>query len=189
MEKFWDQVASLISLTPEGKNLLSDATSIQSLKKGELVLPQDSVCRHMYFIEKGLLRIYYIKDGKEITEWLALDGNFCFSIISFFQQTPSRLIIECIEDSEIIYISRDGLLQLSDRNLEMARFFRILITKSLIFSQIRMESIQFETASKRYQILLRQQPEIIRRVPLMYIASFLGITFETLSRIRAQITN
>lgn len=186
MEKFWKKVESMVSLTPEGKTILADICSVRLLNKGDFVLELEAVSRHLYFVEKGLLRIYYVKDDKEITEWLALDDSFCFSIISFFQQTPSRLIIECIENSEVVYVSRNELLRLSDSNLEIARLFRLLITGSLIFSQIRMESIQFETAAKRYQRLLQQNPEILRRVPLMYIASFLGITFETLSRIRSQ---
>lgn len=187
MEKFWKKVKSMVPLTPEAKSLLHEITSVRTLAKGDTVLAEGTVSRHLYFVENGLLRIYYEKDGKEITEWLALDDSFCFSITSFFQQVPSRLIIECIENSEVVYISRDELLRLSDTNLEIARLFRLLITGSLIFSQIRMESIQFETAAKRYQRLLQQNPEILRRVPLMYIASFLGITVETLSRIRTQI--
>jgi CRP-like cAMP-binding protein len=186
MQKFWATVGRLEKLSDEGKHLLQDISTTKELKKGDLVLAEGEISRHLYFVEKGLLRIYYMKDGKDVTEWLALDHTFCLSIISFFEQTPSRLIIECIENSEIIFTSRDGLMNLSNTNLEIARIFRQLITGSLIFSQVRMESIQFETASQRYQRLLQQNPEILRRVPLMYIASFLGISFETLSRIRAQ---
>ena len=186
MQKFWDKVNTVLLLSPEGKALLRDITSVKSLAKGELLLAEGSVCNHLYFIEKGLVRIFYIKNEKEITEWIGLDNNFCFSILSFFEKSPSRLIIECIENSEIVYISRDGLLRLSETNLEIAGFFRLLITGSLILSQIRMESIQFETAQQRYKKLLEQNPEILRRVPLMYISSFLGVSFETLSRIRAQ---
>ena len=102
------------------------------------------------------------------------------------EQTKEEEIIEAIEDSEIIQLSKEGLDKLRKTNLEVANLMYEWISVSLVLSQKRMDSIQFETAKQRYDSLLKMQPEILNRVPLQHIASFLGITQETLSRIRSK---
>jgi len=140
----------------------------------------------IYFIEKGIARIYYNKRGKQITEWIAMDGQFFLSITSFFQRVPSRLMIQAIEPSEVYGIHHDDFMQLADQYHDVEKLLRKMITESLILSQQRMDSILFETAQQRYERLITTTPEIIQRVPLTYVASFLGITLETLSRIRSK---
>jgi CRP-like cAMP-binding protein len=152
--------------------------------KGTHLLNEGKVSDYLYFVHKGAVRIYYLKDEKEITEWLTLDNNFFFSIQSFFNRTPSRLSIHVLEESTIYQIHHDDLMRLCDQFHEIEKLFRRMVTASLVISQIRMESIQFETAHQRYQRLLEQSPDILKRIPLNYIASFLGITQETLSRVR-----
>ena len=180
-------INDITPVSDQSFSFLKGITHIKPLEKNDFVLKQDAICRHIYFVEKGMVRIYYLKDGRDITEWFAYDQNFCFSIISYFYDTPSKLAIQCIEDCEITYLSKAGLEQLSDQNLEISKFYRSLFAGSLVGSQVRMESIQFETARQRYESLIKSNPEIIRRAPLKYIASFLGISFETLSRIRNQM--
>ncbi|HNE28377.1 MAG TPA: Crp/Fnr family transcriptional regulator [Saprospiraceae bacterium] len=153
--------------------------------KGHLLLPEGKVCHHIYFVDRGLVRIFYHKGKNEITEWLTMDGRFFFSITSFFQRAPSRLIIQLLEPSVILTIHHDTLMQLCREHHEVERLFRLMLTNSLLLSQERVDSLQFETARQRYQKLLTAHPGIVQRVPLAYIASFLGITQETLSRIRA----
>lgn len=152
--------------------------------KGYHLLRDGGVNNYLYFISKGAARIYYHKQDKEVTEWLALDHTFFFSIRSFFQRTPSHLAIHLLEPSELFALHHDQLMRLCDHHHEVEKLFRRMITGSLVLSQIRMESIQFETAQQRYQRLLEMSPDILQRVPLAYIASFLGITQETLSRVR-----
>lgn len=152
--------------------------------KGHHLLREGGVNNYLYFISKGAARIYYHKQDKEVTEWLALNGTFFFSIRSFFQRSPSHLSIHLLEPSELFGMHHDQLMQLCDQYHGVEKLFRRMITTSLVLSQIRMESIQFETAQQRYQHLLEQNPDILQRVPLAYIASFLGITQETLSRVR-----
>lgn len=154
--------------------------------KGHELLREDCVCNHLFYVSRGLVRIYYHKHDKEVTEWLAPDNSFFFSIRSFFERTPSRLIIHLLEPSELLAIHHDDLMRLCDQYHEVEKLFRRMITGSLVLSQIRMESLQFETARQRYLNLLEQFPTLLQRVPLAYIASFLGITQETLSRIRAE---
>lgn len=153
--------------------------------KGHALVREGGVCNHLFYVSKGLVRIYYHKRDREITEWLAPDDSFFFSIRSFFERTPSRLIIHLLEPSELLAIRHGDLMRLCDQYHEVEKLFRRMITGSLVLSQMRMESLQFETARQRYQTLLEQFPTLLQRVPLAYIASFLGITQETLSRIRA----
>lgn len=135
-----------------------------------------------------MARIFYYKNGKEITEWIAAEGTFFFSITSFFQRIPGKLIIHTIEQAEVMGIHYNDLQALSASHHEIETLYRKMLAASLILSQQRMESIQFETAEQRYRKLIQQNPEFLLRVPLSYIASFLGVTLETLSRIRSSIS-
>jgi len=155
------------------------------LPKDNLLVREQTVSDYLYFIEKGAVRIYYHKKDKEITEWIALDKQFFLSITSFFQRTPSHLIIQTLEASSVYGIHHNDFMSLADKYHDIERLLRKMVTGSLILSQIRMDSIQFETAHQRYERLLKVSPNIIQRVPLSYIASFLGVTLETLSRIRS----
>jgi CRP-like cAMP-binding protein len=178
-------ITAMSPLSPESMDAYCKAWKHWSVPKDHLLLKENTVSDYIYFIEKGVARIYYYKNGKEITEWIAMDGQFFLSITSFFQRTPSYLIIQTIEPAEVFGIHHDDFMSLADKYHDVERLLRKMVTGSLILSQIRMDSIQFESAHQRYERLLNISPQIIQRVPLTYIASFLGITLETLSRIRS----
>ena len=186
METFNKRIDAIGLLSPESKTVFLNAWESWSVPKDHFLVRENAIAHHLFYIKKGIARIYYFKNGKEITEWIALDDQFFFSIISFFEQKPSNLIIQTIEASEVMGIHHNKLMALCDQFHDIERWFRKAITGSLILSQYRMDSIQFETAQQRYEKLLANNPSIIQRVPLSYIASFLGITQETLSRIRSQ---
>lgn len=174
-------------LSDKSKNELLDYIKVKHVAKGDFLLKHGEVCKDIYYVNKGFVRIFYYKNGKNITEWFSSEGHFCFSIASFFEGIPSRLVIEAIDDSEIILLSKSGLDKLKMTNLEVANLLIAFYSGSLILSQKRMESLQFETAKQRYFNLLKEQPSILNKVPLQYIATYLGITQETLSRIRAKV--
>ena len=178
-------INAVSSLSSESMKEFYGAWKHWTTSKDFFLLKENTVSDYIYFIEKGIARIYYYKNGKEITEWIAMDGEFFLSITSFFQRTPSYLIIQTIEPSEVFGIHHNDLMSLADKHHDVERMLRKMVTLSLIFSQQRMDSIQFESAHQRYERLLKSSPQIIQRVPLTYIASFLGITLETLSRIRS----
>lgn len=187
MKKLKETLQSNCSISDESWQLFSDICTTRQFSKNEFVLQQGAICQGIYFVNSGLLRNYYLKDGKEVSEWFTFEGSFCFSIISFFKDVPSHLAIQCLEDSEVITISREGLMCLKSQNFEIADIVFSLISNSLILSQKRMLSLQFETAIQRYENLIKIYPNILQRVPLLYIASYLGVSAETLSRIRSQI--
>ena len=187
LREYLNALDSVSPLSKESKEALSEHISVRKVDRGDFILKFGEICRHIYFVDKGFVRIFYYKDGKDITEWFADEKQFFFSIGSYFQHEPSQLIIEAIEDCEIIQLSKEGQDRLRMSNLEISNLIIGFYTRSLILSQKRMESLHFETASRRYQNLIARQPNILHKVPLQHIASFLGITQETLSRIRASM--
>jgi CRP-like cAMP-binding protein len=178
-------ITDISPLSPESKNVFLNSWKYWQVPKDYLLLREHSISDYIYFIEKGVARIFYHKNGKEITEWIAMDQQFFLSITSYFQRTPSHLAIHTLEPSEVHGIHHNDFMSLADRYHDVERLLRKMVTGSLILSQVRMDSIQFETAHQRYERLLNTSPEMINRVPVSYIASFLGVTPETLSRIRA----
>jgi CRP-like cAMP-binding protein len=179
-------IAAISLLSPESGNTFINTWKYWSVPKDHFLLREHSVSDYIYFIQKGVARIYYYKNGKEITEWIALNEQFFLSITSFFNRTPSHLIIQTIAPSEVYGIHHNDFMALADQYHDIERLLRKMVTRSLILSQVRMDSIQFETAQQRYEGLVKKMPNILQRVPLSYIASFLGVTLETLSRIRSQ---
>jgi CRP-like cAMP-binding protein len=173
-------------LSPESETLFVKAWERWSVPKDHQLVRQYSVCDHIYFLESGAVRIYYHKNGKEVTEWLALENQFFLSLTSFYLRAPSNLTIHTLEPSIVHGIRHDDLMNLADDLPDVGKLLRNMMTGGFIMSQQRMESMHFESARERYENLLRQSPEIIQRVPLSHIASFLGITMETLSRVRAR---
>jgi CRP-like cAMP-binding protein len=175
-----------ISPLNEGRSAFFASWETWQVAKNYAILKEHTVSDYFYFIEKGIARIYYQKNEKEVTEWLALSGQFFLSITSFFQRSPSHLAIHTLTPSLVYGIHHDAFMKLADQFRDVEKLLRKMVTASLILSQNRMYSIQFETAQQRYDHLLQSSPEIIQQVPLTYIASFLGITLETLSRIRSR---
>lgn len=137
-----------------------------------------------YYIIQGCVRAFYVKDCKEITDWFAFENEFVCSIHSFFNNVPSPHYIEVLEDSLLLEINRANAQLLSDKYHNFERLQKEVVVHTLLKLQNRVESLLFETASNRYKSLLTTQPDITQRVPLTHIASHLGITLETLSRIR-----
>ena len=147
-------------------------------------MPENKVCDAMYYVHQGMVRQYYYKDKRDLTEHFSYEGRIVICIESFFKQEPSRLIVETLEPSLLYAIPYDGLHRLAAEDNEIELLFRKIIEHALISSQEHADSQRFEDATERYNRLFRTKPEIILRAPLLHIASFLQMTPETLSRIR-----
>ncbi len=150
-------------------------------------MQEGRTCRHLYFLEQGALRGFYNLDGKEITHWFGFENDFVTSFHSFSTQQPAVENIQLLEGSILWAISKEKLMQLLHEYHELERVLRIAYEKYYIRLEERFVNAHFKTATERYQSLLEQAPHIIERVPLGVIASFLGISQETLSRIRARL--
>ena len=171
-------------LTPPGIEVLSSILVPLKFQKGAKILEEGEVCRALYFVEKGMVRQYYYKNKRDVTEHFSFEGRIVFCIESFLKQEPSRLIVEALENTELCAIPRDALLGLMVRNQEMEMLYRKILEHVAISSQEHADSQRFENAAERYDRLLREKPEIILRAPMVHIASFLQMTPETLSRVR-----
>ena len=131
-----------------------------------------------------MVRQYYYKNKKDVTEHFSFEGRIVFCIESFLKQEPSRLIVEALENSKLYAIPYDGLHNLMIHNQEIDMLYRKILEHVAISSQEHADSQRFENAAERYDRLLREKPEIVLRAPMVHIASFLQMTPETLSRVR-----
>ncbi|MEI6410547.1 MAG: Crp/Fnr family transcriptional regulator [Bacteroidota bacterium] len=186
MDKLYAQLDTYYPLPEPARSAFFSAWKPFFYEKGQFIVPEGRVSHYLGYVVKGVVRIFYVKHDREITEWLALDNSFFFSIRSFLERVPTHLRIHALEDCELRAIHHDDLMQLCDQYHAVEKLFRRMVSTSLLLSQVRLEALQFETAQQRYERLMRDRPDMLQRVPLGYIASFLGITQETLSRIRAK---
>ncbi|NOS94269.1 MAG: Crp/Fnr family transcriptional regulator [Cyclobacteriaceae bacterium] len=165
---------------------LAKIARLQKVKKGKFLHKPGTVCHFTYFINSGIVRIYYKKSSKEITDNFSAEGEWITSVYSFMTNVPDRCYIQALEDSELIAIDLQQLEQCFMDFPEMERFGRMLISKYFLEQSERIISFRFHSASEKYQYFLRVGKNKIQRVPLGMLASFLGITQETLSRVRAE---
>lgn len=172
------------TLTPHGIDLLGSILVPMKFQKGDTILQEGKVCRALYFVDKGMVRQYYYKNKKDVTEHFSFEGRIVFCIESFLKQEPSRLIVEALENTKVYAIPYDDLQNLMVRNQEIDLLYRKVLEHVAISSQEHADSQRFENASERYERLLREKPEIVLRAPMVHIASFLQMTPETLSRVR-----
>lgn len=155
--------------------------------RGENVVSEGEVCVAIYYVERGLLREYYYKNNKEVTEYLAVDGNVFMCIESLFQNEPSKLIVEALEPSVVYALPKDRLEEVALHNVNIQILYRKILEESLIISQRRADLLRFESAKDRYRKLCNLNPKVIMKAPLVYIASYLQMTPETLSRVRSAV--
>lgn len=174
-------------LQTESIHLFSEIIQRKKYQKGDHILSKGEVCNELLYIEKGLLRQHYVKHDKDMTEHLAYESGVVICIESYFHRTPTQLLIEALEPSIVWEIPRDVMEELADTNRDFSYLYRRFIENSLILSQVKADILRFESAKEKYLKLIQLYPEIVKRAPLMYIASYLQMTLETLSRVRSTI--
>jgi len=167
---------SLITLQPIIKKF--------RVKYGEQPVRIGQVSHYLFFVLKGAIRQFYYNEGKDVTEYFAFEGDGFFSVESYLRQVPATVGAVALESSELLAIPRDKLMDLTHEHASVGVFYDSCLDESLVISQHRVYSLQFETAKQRYDKLLATRPYIIQRVPSIYIASYLGVSPETLSRIK-----
>lgn len=175
-------------LTSECKFDLTKKSKLLVLEKGTILVKEGQYSDKTFFIVKGCARAYYLKDGKDISDWFAFENEFISSINSFFLNIPSPHFIELIEDSVFLEISRENAENLADAHRDFERLSKVVVIKTMLKQQERIASMQFHTAEQKYKNILSIQPNITQRIPLTHIASYINITLETLSRIRKRLS-
>ena len=153
--------------------------------KGQKILSEGEVCQSIYYIDRGLIRQFYYKHGKEVTEHIGDDHSIFMCIESLFKEEPTRLQVEAIEQSVIYALPKAELEKVALHNVNIQILYRKILEESLILSQIHADLVRFETAQDRYKKMCKLMPQVVLRAPLVFIASYLQMTPETLSRVRA----
>lgn len=153
--------------------------------KGEMILKEGEICRHIYFIEHGLIRQFYYKNGKEVTEHLGEDHTIFMCIESLFKEEPTRLQVEALEPTLVYAMPKQDLEVVALHHVNIQMMYRKILEESLIISQIHADLVRFESAQSRYKKMCKLNPQVVLRAPLVYIANYLQMTPETLSRVRA----
>lgn len=156
----------------------------KDLDSGDLFSEPGKTCRQMAFIHTGVLRMYNITEEKEVTLWIGSEGSFITDLSSFINQSPARWFIEAVRPSRLLLISRENHFALLKKNPAWLEFDNQLLINAFTTLEQRMFSHLYMSAEERYQSLMEHEPAIFNRVPLKQIASMLGMTPETLSRLR-----
>ena len=188
-EVLFQKLEGKVGLSEEEKQLCKSFFTPKKLRKRQYILQEGDVCKYLVFVEKGMLRSYTIDDkGNEHIMQFAFEGWWISDQFSFLTGEPAIYTIDALEDCELLLLSRPAEEQLLEKIPKFEKYFRILLQNSLIATQRRLISSLSHTAEERYQQLIKSCTTIPQRVPQHMMASFLGITPETLSRIRKQLT-
>ena len=174
-------------VSEQAKVMLDKIIFQKDYKKGTVILKEGEICNHLYFIKKGFARGFISQNGKDITSWFAFENDVATPFYSFVTRKPGFENIEILEDSTLYAISYENIQQLYRQFPEFNLIGRIVTEKYYIELMTRTISFQFQSAKERYLQLLTNQPQLLHRASLGLIASYLGISQETLSRIRTKI--
>ena len=185
-ENLFSHFSQYIRLSPALQADLADKIAIVHFRKGDTVHDTSRVCRESYFIRQGLLRTYYLKDGKEISEYFSAEAEWVNSPRSFMQQQLDIYSIDALENTEAYRLKVADLGYLFDHYPEMERYARL--SMGSLFGHLieRITSLRFASATEKYAHFCQAYAGLHHRIPLGMVASYLGIAQETLSRIRAR---
>lgn len=175
------------TMTHDELDILESVLIPRKYAKGEMVLSEGEICTSIIYIDKGLLRQFYLKNGKEVTEYLAVEGCIMMSIESLFKEVPSLQQIEAIEPTIVYELPKKKLEEVALHNVNIQILYRKILEESLILSQVHADLVRFESAENRYRRMCKLSPQIALRAPLLFIASYLQMTPETLSRVRSTV--
>jgi CRP-like cAMP-binding protein len=184
MNPFINRLKEYSDLSTEAEEALEQKIQCFHKKKDDFLLKQGQVISGLFLLEKGLVRAYFIKKDKEVNAWFGMENMFIGSILPLYTKTPSFENIQFLEDAIVYSIAVDDLNELYKKHPELNIIGRKLAEELCVVLEERITSLHTESAEERYQSLIRTFPDLLQRINLGHIASFLGITQETLSRIR-----
>jgi hypothetical protein len=163
-------------------------TSYTQLKKGDYFVYTGQVSRHMALVKTGFLRTYHVNDRRdEITTDFSQPAQFCVSYYSFYLERPAFEFIEAITDVELHLIDYASLQKLYRNSLEMNMLGRKLLEQAFIDRDLRLKKVMYQTAKEKYEWFAENYPDVYKVAKLQYIASFLGINIETLTRVKRAV--
>jgi CRP-like cAMP-binding protein len=172
------------TMTHDELDILESVLVPMKFAKGQKLLSEGEVCQYIFWIVKGLVRQYYYKNNKELTEYMAVENTIMMSIESLFKEKPSMQVMQALEPTIVYALPKAELEAVAMRSVNIQILYRKILEESLIISQQRADMLRFESAQDRYHKLVKSQPQLVLRAPLVYIANYLQMTPETLSRVR-----
>jgi CRP-like cAMP-binding protein len=158
----------------------------KTVKKGQYLLKTGQVCRHLFFVNEGVLKLFFIKDGKEFINVFGVENRLFSAFESYLTQTPSNFMLLALEQTTVTMISYEEMERLCKKYHCMETFFRKLVSIAATKMTRRISEMLEENATRRYQLFVKENKEILQRISLGDLASYLGITQQSLSRIRAK---
>jgi CRP/FNR family transcriptional regulator, anaerobic regulatory protein len=187
-QKLIEAISKKIILTEEDKQLCASYFELVTSAKNTVLEQQDKIPRYLYFVSAGFMRLFYADDnGAEATTYFGTPGDFIASFLSFINGAKAKESVACITDCEILRILKTDLTELISKSDNFKQFSLIIFEQAIGAAEKRANDLATLNAGQRYRKLMEQQPEILQHIPIQYIASFLGIKPESLSRIRRQI--
>lgn len=157
-----------------------------TFSQGDFFSTPDNTCKQIAVLQSGIGRVYHLHDGKEITDYFntTTRNQLVSSFVSFLKRKPSREYVQFLTDSEVLVINYDQLQELYDRFPSFERLGRLMAERNYLLALERIESLQYHNATQRYESFLNLYPGLMNQIPHHYVASYLGVTPESLSRIR-----
>ncbi|WP_430612934.1 Crp/Fnr family transcriptional regulator [Flavobacterium sp. JP2137] len=182
-----DQILDQIYTLPQdSKTVLKEYVVELDFPKNHILLKADKIEQHLYLIKQGMVRAFAPQEDRDITFWFGQEGETILSMRSYVENKKSYENIELLEDCTLFQLNTSDLNHLYNRDIHIANWGRKLAEKELLKIESRMISNDLLSAKERYDQLMTDSPSLIQRVPLMHIASYLGITPVSLSRIRKE---
>jgi CRP/FNR family transcriptional regulator, anaerobic regulatory protein len=186
MEDILKFLDAIYPLSEPSKNYFASTLKLRKVAKKEYLLKAGHVCRNIFFVKKGIVRCFYINKSIEVSSWFMKEGDIIISVESFFQQKPSKENVQALEDCTVYSMEYPELQYLYKNYMETNYIGRVLTEKYYTLSEQRISSLRMPLISDRYQYLMKNHPDLIQRVPSKYIASYLRVTEQSLSRIRGK---
>jgi len=194
-EKYKDFLSRYITVNPIEWSVMRQGLKVAHFRKGETIFMAGNVCKNLYFINSGLARAYAIgEDGKDFT-WSIFfnDKNadmsnlFVVDYESFVNSSEAQLTIEAIEDCELVYLTKDDLNFLYDKYKKAESFGRLMNQEAYTLLHKRILNLKLKSAKERFQEFIKETPYLLEKVPQYYIASYLGITPQYLSKLKREL--
>ncbi len=189
LDNFKIQIRKITDFSEDECSMFIPYLNKKILSKGEHLLIENQTVNEISFVEKGVLRLYYLSnEGKEVNNHFFLDNDYAVSYLDFLKNRPSRYYIQALDDCELLTFNAESLQIAYDNSKNWERFGRIIAESVYAIATNRFESFLFLSAKERYLQMLNDYPRFIQKIPLYHLASYLGIERESLSRIRKEVS-
>lgn len=184
MEKLRTHIEEISPLTDEEFEYIHSFFTLRRVRKNQYLIHEGDEVRYEYFVLKGIYKVFYLDtEGKEYILQFAQENWWMSDYTGFFKQQLASMFVECMEDGEVLCITLEGKEKLAAELHKMEHFFRIKLTNGFVAMQQRIKLLLSSTPQERYEAFSNLYPDFLQRIPKKYIAEYLGVSRETLSRL------